>query len=75
MQGLSFDRPELASATAELARERNLVIETAGPNDEVLKFFPPLTITFDELAAGLEIVEDSLREVLDEKIISPIAAE
>lgn len=75
MQGLSFDRPELASATAELARERNLVIETAGPNDEVLKFFPPLTITFDELTAGLEIVEDSLREVLDKKIISPIAAE
>lgn len=75
MQGLSFDCPEFASAAAELARERKLVIETAGPDDEVLKFFPPLTITSDELTQGLGIVEASLRELLDKKIRPPIAAE
>ncbi|MGE0495834.1 MAG: diaminobutyrate--2-oxoglutarate transaminase [Vulcanimicrobiota bacterium] len=47
----------------ELSRrnfEAGLITETAGPEDQVLKFLPPLTIDEASLDRGLDIVEDSL---------------
>jgi diaminobutyrate-2-oxoglutarate transaminase len=38
-------------------------METSGPNDEVVKVMPPLTITDDELAKGLDLLSDSVRAV------------
>jgi diaminobutyrate-2-oxoglutarate transaminase len=49
-----------------LAFERGLVIEPAGPDDDVLKLLPPLTIDDVGLAAGLDILEESLRQALSE---------
>ena len=63
IQGLVGADPALASSLSRLAFERGLLIETAGPNDEVLKFLPPLSIDDTLLAEGLDIVEACLAEV------------
>ncbi len=62
-QGLSFAEPELADKAAVAAFERGLLIETAGPNSEVAKLFPALTITDDELNEGLDIFAEVVRSV------------
>ena len=36
------------------------MIETAGPDDGVLKVMPPLTISLDELAFGLDVIEAAI---------------
>lgn len=58
--GVSFQDPTLAGRAARAAFEAGLVIETAGPQDEVLKFLAPLTISDDELGEGLAIVTQSV---------------
>ncbi|NLE88503.1 MAG: diaminobutyrate--2-oxoglutarate transaminase [Myxococcales bacterium] len=66
IQGLLFQDPELASRAARKAFERGLVIETAGPRDEVLKVLPPLTISDEQLSRGLEIMSASVAATLAE---------
>ena len=63
IQGIEFADASLASAASQAAFQRGLVIETAGPNDQVLKLLPPLTINAEDLAQGLDIVEDAVRSV------------
>ena len=41
-----------------------LLLETAGPNDEVLKLLAPLTTTDDELDEGLAIIGESVKTVI-----------
>ncbi|MFG0320458.1 MAG: diaminobutyrate--2-oxoglutarate transaminase [Planctomycetota bacterium JB042] len=65
VQGLAMDVPGLASAVARECFERGLVIETAGREDEVLKFLPPLTIEDDALRRGLDVVEEALERALE----------
>jgi diaminobutyrate-2-oxoglutarate transaminase len=64
-RGLSFSQPELASKTCAAAFERGLLMETAGPSDEVMKIMPPLTITDDELDEGLAVVSEAVRAVTE----------
>lgn len=65
MVGLAIDSDHtLAQRISAEAFKRGLIIETAGPFDEVLKFLPALTITDEELVAGLGIVSESLDAVL-----------
>lgn len=64
IQGVEFADKTLANKISREAFSRGLVIETAGPNDEVLKALPPLTITREGLEKGLEIMEASARAVL-----------
>jgi diaminobutyrate-2-oxoglutarate transaminase len=59
--GLAFDDPTMADAVCAAAFEAGLLIETAGALGEVAKFMPPLTITEDELDAGLDIVARAVR--------------
>ncbi len=66
VQGLAMGVPGLAAAVARECFERGLVIETAGPKDEVLKFLPPLTIADDALRRGLDVVEEALERALEE---------
>ncbi|MCA9047402.1 MAG: diaminobutyrate--2-oxoglutarate transaminase, partial [Planctomycetaceae bacterium] len=63
IQGIRFEDPTVASAISREAFERGLIIETAGPNDEVIKTLPPLTIAPEELASGLEILSASAEAV------------
>ena len=46
----------VASAISKAAFDRGLILETAGPKDEVLKVLPPLNIDDDELEEGLAIL-------------------
>ena len=62
--GVDFADPELASKISEECFRNGLVIETAGINDQVLKLLPSLTISEEELAKGLHIIERSLKTVL-----------
>lgn len=64
IQGLVTDRPELASHVSARAFENGLVIETSGARDQVLKLLPPLTIDDAVLLSGLEILEQSVADVL-----------
>lgn len=66
IQGIAFEDESLAGKISQAAFRRGLIIETAGPNDEVLKALPPLTIDEAGLNAGLEIMEESVREVCSE---------
>jgi 4-aminobutyrate aminotransferase-like enzyme len=56
MLGAALDRP--AASVAAACLEAGLLIGTAG--ESVLRLTPPLTITADELGAGLDLLEEVL---------------
>jgi diaminobutyrate-2-oxoglutarate transaminase len=62
LAGIHFEDLERAEKIAAAAYERGLLVETSGPDSEVVKLMPPLTATADELARGLEILADAVRE-------------
>jgi acetylornithine/N-succinyldiaminopimelate aminotransferase len=57
MLGLELDRP--AGPVVDAARERGLVVGTAGPT--VLRLTPPLTISTDELEHALGLLQEVLQ--------------
>jgi diaminobutyrate-2-oxoglutarate transaminase len=65
--GLDLHQPGVASEASQEAFQRGLLIETAGANDQVLKFLPPLTIEEELLREGLEVVEQSLATLLEKR--------
>ena len=64
LQGLACADPQVVSRTTTEAFRRGLVMETSGPNGEVLKILPPLTIPFPELERGLAVLADSVTAAL-----------
>lgn len=64
MRGIEMPSGEVASEVVKAAFERRLVIETSGPNDEVVKCLPALTIDAQELERGLAILSDAVDSVL-----------
>lgn len=56
LRGIAFDDPAVAAAISREAFGRGLLVERAGPADEVVKLMPPLTASAEELANGLEIL-------------------
>jgi diaminobutyrate-2-oxoglutarate transaminase len=62
-RGLAFEHAELAGKVSSAAFERGLLVETAGPEDEVIKLLPPLTATDAELDHGLAILADAVQTV------------
>ncbi|WEG09941.1 diaminobutyrate--2-oxoglutarate transaminase [Microbacterium horticulturae] len=63
-RGLQFATGELAGAVCHDAFERGLLMETSGPEGEVMKLLPALTITDAELDRGLDIIDASVDAVL-----------
>ncbi|MGV9295225.1 diaminobutyrate--2-oxoglutarate transaminase [Amycolatopsis sp. NPDC003676] len=63
-RGLEFSSGDLAGAVCKEAFERGLLMETSGPDGEVMKLLPPLTLTDEELSEGLAIIEESIAAVL-----------
>ena len=57
MAGLEFETAELCEDVRHACFKEKLIIEACGPNDEVIRFLPPLTTSIDDLLHGLEIVE------------------
>lgn len=64
MRGLHFTHNELAGTISDCAFERGMIIETSGPNDEVLKLLPPLIISDEELDRGLEIIDQATADAV-----------
>lgn len=61
-RGLAFDAEDgIAKKVAAESFERGLLLETSGPEDEVAKLLPPLTMTEEELTSGLDIMADAAR--------------
>ena len=62
--GLEFHDKERAGHVAKRAFELGLLIETSGPESEVVKLLPALTITAEELDEGLSILARAVRETV-----------
>jgi diaminobutyrate-2-oxoglutarate transaminase len=64
MQGVLCADPKRAAAIAARAFRHGLIIERAGPEDEVIKCMMPLTTGLDLLDEGLDILERAIAEEL-----------
>ncbi len=73
IQGIEFEEKSLAGQIAQEAFRRGMIIETAGPHGEVLKALPPLTIDETGMQQGLEILQESAREMMGKRahIVAP----
>jgi 4-aminobutyrate aminotransferase len=62
---IGIELPDRATAAAVSRRclESQLIVLTCGPEDNVLRLAPPLTIADDELDLGLDVLERAVRSV------------
>jgi len=60
LRGLAFTDASKAAATSAAAFEAGLLVERAGPDNEVVKLMPPLTTSEDDIEAGLAILADAV---------------
>jgi diaminobutyrate-2-oxoglutarate transaminase len=63
--GLAFEQPEQAAKVCTAAFDRGLLMETAGPSDEVAKLMPALTTSYDDVDRGLDILTEAVAQVRD----------
>jgi diaminobutyrate-2-oxoglutarate transaminase len=63
MRGIETESGEWASAICRRCFDNGLIIETSGSFDEVVKVLAPLTIAREQLAAGLDVLEEAFAEV------------
>ncbi len=63
VRGLEFSSGGLAGRVAAAAFDRGLLVETAGPDDAVVKLLPPLNLTEAELDHGLNVLADAVHAV------------
>ncbi|MBO1518641.1 diaminobutyrate--2-oxoglutarate transaminase [Oceanisphaera pacifica] len=68
MQGIACHNGEIADVITGKCFERGLVIETAGPDGEVVKCLCPLIITEAELTQGLDWLEEAIVEAEEERV-------
>lgn len=66
MQGLNVGDGELASTICKAAVAQNLIIETSGPNGEVLKILAPLTTPLSLLNQGFDIIQSSIIQAMQQ---------
>jgi diaminobutyrate-2-oxoglutarate transaminase len=60
LSGICFPEPDTAGKVAAEAYKRNMLVETSGPKDEVVKLMPALNISSEDLQKGLQILEESV---------------
>src|SRR5690606_34531346 len=68
MQGIGCQSGDLAEKIVRRCFDDGLVIETSGPESEVVKILCPLVISDEDLKAGLDILERSVRQVLSQNM-------
>ncbi len=61
--GLAFADNSMAGKVCSAAFERGLLVESCGPNGEVVKLLPPLTISDSELDHGLALLAEAVMAV------------
>jgi len=66
IKGIAFDDPRVASRIARESFDRGVLVETAGPDDEVLKLLPPLTVESETLGEGLDVIAEATAVVADQ---------
>lgn len=64
IQGLVSTKLDIAGKISAAAFERGLLVETSGPDGEVLKLLPALTIEDKVLDEGLSIIEKSVQSLV-----------
>ena len=67
MHGIACQNGKIANAISQAAYRRGLIIETSGPDDEVVKCLCPLSIRDEDLTEGLDILRDSATEVFSRR--------
>ena len=65
--GLEFPQPDMAGDISRIAFDNRLLVETCGSESQVVKFLPPLIIDEETLRAGMQIIDRSIAELLEEK--------
>lgn len=63
-QGLVFADPAVSAAVCRESFESGLLVESSGPEGEVVKLMPSLTISTDELQAGLVLLTEAVDRVV-----------
>ena len=63
-RGIEFADGDTAGKVCAAAFERGLLMETSGPDGEVAKLLPPLTLTDGEVEQGIDIIRESVAAVL-----------
>jgi diaminobutyrate-2-oxoglutarate transaminase len=63
-RGLRAASGEMASQINAAAFERGLLVETCGPEGEVVKLLPPLTVASGDIDRALEILDASVKSAL-----------
>jgi diaminobutyrate-2-oxoglutarate transaminase len=66
IQGLTCSQEGLAKYIAKTSFERGMVMETAGPEDNVVKVMPPLIMDEKIIRSGLTILYDSVKTAQEE---------
>ncbi|MDP5253261.1 MULTISPECIES: diaminobutyrate--2-oxoglutarate transaminase [unclassified Vibrio] len=66
MQGIECKSGDIADQLIAECFSNGMVIESAGPNDEIVKFFCPLVITETELEQGLEIFSQAVASISEQ---------
>jgi diaminobutyrate-2-oxoglutarate transaminase len=64
MQGVRFESGDVAADVVRAAFDRGLIVETSGPEDEIVKCLAPLTISERAFARGLGLLESSVSDAL-----------
>lgn len=62
-RGINCVDGELAAKITRACFQNGLIIETSGADDQVIKFLCPLIISDENLARGIDIVENAVREI------------
>ena len=55
----------MADSITSEAFDRGLLLETAGPADEVVKLLPPLVVSDAEIDSALSIISESAQATVD----------
>jgi diaminobutyrate-2-oxoglutarate transaminase len=67
LQGIAYPDYDVAGAVAKAAFERGLLVETSGPESEVIKLMPALTIDRSDLQRGLDVIAESVDAVFGKR--------
>jgi diaminobutyrate-2-oxoglutarate transaminase len=67
MRGLVMPSGELAAKVVQAAFDKGLIIETSGPESEVVKCLAALTISDASLGQGLDILEGAIDSALQKR--------
>jgi len=68
MRGIESANADITGLITQRAFEHGLIIETSGPNDEVIKCLMPLTTSKEDLKLGAELLAKSVDEIMQEGI-------